>query len=101
MEGMKLDVDRDVKLRLTFETAEGTLVIANLKCSVAAAPLPDGLGDLIVTQSVYDLDQLGGKDTPLMAAMTPLMAAMMVVETTIIVKKCRCIPRKNKHVFLK
>ncbi|RHZ01130.1 hypothetical protein DYB31_011605 [Aphanomyces astaci] len=31
MEGVKLDVDRDVKLRLTFETAEGTLVIANLK----------------------------------------------------------------------
>ncbi|RLO02739.1 hypothetical protein DYB28_013778 [Aphanomyces astaci] len=90
MEGMKLDVDRDVKLRLTFETAEGTLVIANLKCWVAAAPLQDGLGDLIVSrdvmaklgycprslllsarraQSVYDLDQLGGKDTPLMAAM--------------------------------
>ncbi|RHY94384.1 hypothetical protein DYB35_011612 [Aphanomyces astaci] len=87
---MKLDVDRDVKLRLTFETAEGTLVIANLKCWVAAAPLQDGLGDLIVSrdvmaklgycprslllsarraQSVYDLDQLGGKDTPLMAAM--------------------------------
>ncbi|RQM29351.1 hypothetical protein B5M09_008053 [Aphanomyces astaci] len=99
MEGMKLDVDRDVKLRLTFETAEGTLVIANLKCWVAAAPLQDGLGDLIVSrdvmaklgycprslllsarraQSVYDLDQLGGKDTPLMAAM-----------------------KVNKHVFLK
>ncbi|RLO10271.1 hypothetical protein DYB28_000086 [Aphanomyces astaci] len=63
----------------------GTLVIANLKCWVAAAPLQDGLGDLIVSrdvmaklgycprslllnarraQSVYDLDQLGGKDTP-------------------------------------
>ncbi|RHZ03458.1 hypothetical protein DYB31_014304, partial [Aphanomyces astaci] len=90
MKGMKLDVDRDVKLRLTFDTAEGTLVIASLKCWVAVATLQDGLGDLIVSrdvmaklgychrsdvlnarraQSVYDLDQLGGKDTPLMAAM--------------------------------
>ncbi|RHY15302.1 hypothetical protein DYB36_014261, partial [Aphanomyces astaci] len=35
MEGMKRDVDRDVKLRLRFDTAEGTLDIANLKCWVA------------------------------------------------------------------
>ncbi|RHY41813.1 hypothetical protein DYB30_011534, partial [Aphanomyces astaci] len=90
MKGMTLDVDRDVKLRLTFKTAEGTLVIANLKCWVAAAPLQDGLGDLIVSrdvmakigycprslplnarrvQCVYDLDQLGGEETSLLAAM--------------------------------
>ncbi|RHY19699.1 hypothetical protein DYB32_010188, partial [Aphanomyces invadans] len=95
MEAMKLTVDREVKLRLTFETAEGTLVLSNLKCWVAAMPLQDGLGDVIVSrdvmarlgycphlllaqarraQSVYDLNQLGDKETP-------LIAAMMVVET--------------------
>ncbi|RHY24886.1 hypothetical protein DYB32_008643 [Aphanomyces invadans] len=95
MEDMKLKVDREVKLRLTFDTAEGTLVLTNLKCWVATTPLYDGLGDLIVSrdvmarlgycphsllasarraQSVYDLDQLHGQETP-------LMAAMKVVET--------------------
>ncbi|ETV92315.1 hypothetical protein H310_13369 [Aphanomyces invadans] len=42
MEAMKLAVDREVNLRLTFDTAEGTLVLANLKCWVAAMPLQDG-----------------------------------------------------------
>ncbi|RHY02560.1 hypothetical protein DYB25_014255 [Aphanomyces astaci] len=32
MEVMKLDAVRNLKLRLTYETTEGTLVIANLKC---------------------------------------------------------------------
>ncbi|RHY15509.1 hypothetical protein DYB32_010754, partial [Aphanomyces invadans] len=86
MEAMKLTVDREVKLRLTFDTAEGTLVLSNLKCWVAAMPLQDGLVDVIVSrnvmarlgycphlllaqarraQSVYDLNQLGDKETPL------------------------------------
>ncbi|KAF0712314.1 hypothetical protein As57867_004858, partial [Aphanomyces stellatus] len=90
MEDMKLSVDREVKLKLTFDTPEGTLVLANLKCWVATAPLQGGLGDLIVSravmarlgycprsllsnarraQSVYDLDQLGDKETNMMAAM--------------------------------
>ncbi|RHY25079.1 hypothetical protein DYB32_008530 [Aphanomyces invadans] len=38
MEAMKLAVDREV----TFDTAAGTLVLANLKCWVAAMPLQDG-----------------------------------------------------------
>ncbi|RHY21262.1 hypothetical protein DYB32_009859, partial [Aphanomyces invadans] len=95
MEDMKLKVDHEVKLRLTFDTAVGTLMLTNLKCWVAAAPLQVGLGDLIVSrdemarlgycpnsllasarraQSVYDLDLLRGEETP-------LMAAMKVVET--------------------
>ncbi|RLO03901.1 hypothetical protein DYB28_005045 [Aphanomyces astaci] len=119
MKGMKLDVDRDVKLRLTYDTAEGTLMIASLKFWVAVAPLQDGLGDLIVSrhvmaklgycprslvlnarraQSVYDLDQLGGKDTPLMAAMK-VVEAMEKLHHHL--KKRRCITTKNKHVFLK
>ncbi|RHY29361.1 hypothetical protein DYB32_005205 [Aphanomyces invadans] len=32
LEAMKLTVDCEVKLRLTFNTAEETLVLANLKC---------------------------------------------------------------------
>ncbi|RHY26714.1 hypothetical protein DYB32_007354 [Aphanomyces invadans] len=32
MKDMKLRVDREVKLRLTFDTAENTLVLTNLKC---------------------------------------------------------------------
>ncbi|KAH9078958.1 hypothetical protein Ae201684P_020021 [Aphanomyces euteiches] len=88
MEDMKLLVDREVKLKLTFDTAEGRLVLTNLKCWVAAAPLHNGLGDVIVSraviarqgysprslletarraQKVYDLDHLGGQDTCLMA----------------------------------
>ncbi|RQM21969.1 hypothetical protein B5M09_009228 [Aphanomyces astaci] len=35
MEVMKRDVDRGVNLRLTFETAEKTMDIPNLKCWVA------------------------------------------------------------------
>ncbi|CAK4689608.1 unnamed protein product, partial [Aphanomyces euteiches] len=89
MEDMKLLVDREVKLKLTFDTAEGRLVLTNLKCWVAAAPLHNGLGDVIVSraviarqgysprslletarraQKVYDLGHLGGQDTCLMAA---------------------------------
>ncbi|CAK4577840.1 unnamed protein product, partial [Aphanomyces euteiches] len=89
MEDMKLSVDREVKLKLTFDTAEGRLVLTNLKCWVAAAPLHNGLGDVIVSravmarlgysprslletarraQKVYDLGHLGGQDTCLMAA---------------------------------
>ncbi|KAG9410640.1 hypothetical protein AC1031_018662, partial [Aphanomyces cochlioides] len=73
----------------TFDTAEGRLVLTNLKCWVAAAPLHNGLGDVIVSravmarlgysprsllktarraQKVYDLGHLGGQDTCLMAA---------------------------------
>ncbi|KAF0683006.1 hypothetical protein As57867_024834, partial [Aphanomyces stellatus] len=52
MEDMKLSVDREVKLKLTFDTPEGTLVLANLKCWVATAPLQGGLGDLIVSRAV-------------------------------------------------
>ncbi|CAK4860027.1 unnamed protein product, partial [Aphanomyces euteiches] len=47
MEDMKLLVDREVKLKLTFDTAEDRLVLTNLKCWVAAAPLHNGLGDVI------------------------------------------------------
>ncbi|KAH9121951.1 hypothetical protein AeMF1_006553, partial [Aphanomyces euteiches] len=89
MEDMKLWVDREVKLKLTFDTAEGRLVLTNLKCWVAAAPLHNGLGDVIVSRAVmarlgysprsllesarraqkfYDLGHLGGQDTCLMAA---------------------------------
>ncbi|KAF0736552.1 hypothetical protein Ae201684P_007026 [Aphanomyces euteiches] len=89
MEDMKLSVDREVKLKLTFDTAEGRLVLTNLKCWVAAAPVHNGLGDVIVSravmarlgysprslletahraQKVYDLGHLGGQDTCLMAA---------------------------------
>ncbi|RHY39644.1 hypothetical protein DYB30_014311 [Aphanomyces astaci] len=85
---MKLDVDRDVKLCLTFEAAEGTLVITKLKCWVAVAPRWSGRPNRVSrrdgearyfprslplnarrAQSVYDREQFGGKDTPLMAAM--------------------------------
>ncbi|RHZ35055.1 hypothetical protein DYB37_011960 [Aphanomyces astaci] len=85
---MKLDVDRDVKLCLTFEAAEGTLVITTLKCWVAVAPRWSGRPNRVSrrdgearyfprslplnarrAQSVYDREQFGGKDTPLMAAM--------------------------------
>ncbi|ETV91329.1 hypothetical protein H310_14024 [Aphanomyces invadans] len=52
MEAMKLTVDHEVKLRLTFETAEGTLVLSNLKCWVAAMPLQDGLADVIVSRAI-------------------------------------------------
>ncbi|KAH9078175.1 hypothetical protein Ae201684P_019271 [Aphanomyces euteiches] len=90
MEDIKLSVDREVELKLTFDTAEGRLVLTNLKCWVAAAPLHNGLGDVIVSravmarlgycprslletarraQKVYDLGHLGGQDTCLMAAM--------------------------------
>ncbi|KAH9101369.1 hypothetical protein AeMF1_021888, partial [Aphanomyces euteiches] len=51
MEDMKLSVDREVKLKLTFDTAEGRLVLTNLKCWVAAAPLHNGLGDVIVSRA--------------------------------------------------
>ncbi|CAK5208281.1 unnamed protein product, partial [Aphanomyces euteiches] len=90
MEDMKLLVDREVKLKLTFDTAEDRLVLTNLKCWVAAAPLHNGLGDVIVSravmarlgysprslletarraQKVYDLGHLSGQDTCLVAAM--------------------------------
>ncbi|KAF0716555.1 Aste57867_2785 [Aphanomyces stellatus] len=94
MEGMTLDVDREIKLKLTFDTPEGTLVLTNLKCWVAASPLQGGLGGVFVSrgvitrlfiycprslltnarraQSFYDLDQLGYKETHLMAAMKVL-----------------------------
>ncbi|RQM28417.1 hypothetical protein B5M09_011143 [Aphanomyces astaci] len=90
LEGMKLQVDHDVKLCLTFETAEGTMVLANLNCSVAATPLQEGLGDLIV--SVYDLDRLGDKETP-------QMAGMKVVETK--EKPTLSIMTESGHVSLK
>ncbi|ETV95092.1 hypothetical protein H310_11375 [Aphanomyces invadans] len=47
-----LTVDREVKLRLTFDTTEGTLVLSNLKCWLAAMPLKDGLGGVIVSRDV-------------------------------------------------
>ncbi|ETV90042.1 hypothetical protein H310_15127 [Aphanomyces invadans] len=50
---MKLKVDREVKLRLTFDTAEGTLVLTNLKCWVAVTPLHDGLGDSLLVATSW------------------------------------------------
>ncbi|ETV98987.1 hypothetical protein H310_08460 [Aphanomyces invadans] len=52
MEAMKLTVEGEVKPRLTFDTAEGTLVLSNLKCWVVVMPLQDGLDDVIVSRDV-------------------------------------------------
>ncbi|ETV90029.1 hypothetical protein H310_15137, partial [Aphanomyces invadans] len=62
MEDMKLKVDHEVKLRLTFDTAVGTLMLTNLKCWVAAAPLQVGLGDLIVSRD--EMARLGRPKKP-------------------------------------
>ncbi|ETV91956.1 hypothetical protein H310_13605 [Aphanomyces invadans] len=93
MEEMKLSVDREIKLKLTFDTDEGRLVLTNLTCWLAAAPLHSGLGDIIVSravmaslgyspialleaarraQNVYDLSQLGDQNSCLMAAIKVL-----------------------------
>ncbi|RHY23105.1 hypothetical protein DYB32_009303, partial [Aphanomyces invadans] len=63
IEAMKLTVDHDVKLRLTFDTAEGTLV-RDVKARLGYC------FHLLLAraQSVFDLNQLGGKETPLIAA---------------------------------
>ena len=51
-EGLRVKINQEVKLDLTFATYAGDLVLRNVVCWVAAKPLAKGLGDVLVSRPV-------------------------------------------------
>ncbi len=49
-EGLRVHIGREVKVDLDFSTFEGKLLLKNVVCWVAAAPLAAGLGDILVSR---------------------------------------------------
>ena len=48
--GLRVKICREVKLNLEFSTYAGRLLLKNVVCWVASAPLADGLGDILVSR---------------------------------------------------
>ncbi len=49
-EGLRVYISREVRVNLDFSTFSGKLLMKNVMCLVAAAPLAAGLGEILVTR---------------------------------------------------
>jgi hypothetical protein len=50
--GMEIEVSHEAKLKMTFATPSGQLVLTNVKCWISTDALPPGMGDVLLSRPI-------------------------------------------------